>query len=78
MKILGFKIKNMEQVLEQVLEQIKNKEVFNKMRVNFRELREERLKQIDIDLRAARKRKDYKTINMLTVERKNIIKQLGD
>lgn len=48
------------------------------MRVNFKELREERLKQIDIDLRAARKRKDYKTINMLAAERKNIIKQLGD
>lgn len=68
----------MEQVLEQVLEQIKNKEVFNKMRVNFRELREERLKQIDIDIRRALKRNNFKFVKMLQEEKKNIIKQLGE
>ena len=53
-----------------------NEEVFNKMRVNFKELREERLKQIDIDIRKAWKRKNYKFIKMLQEEKKNILKQL--
>lgn len=48
------------------------------MRVNFRELREERLKQIDIDIRRALKRNNFKFVKMLQEEKKNIIKQLGE
>ena len=53
-----------------------NEEVFNKMRVNFKELREERLKQIEIDLKKAFKHKNYKFVKMLLEEKKNILKQL--
>ena len=62
--------------MEQVLEHFKKEVIFNKMRVNFKEIREERLKQIDIDIRKAWKRKNYKFIKMLQEEKKNILKQL--
>ena len=62
--------------MEQVLEHFKKEVIFNKMRVNFKELREERLKQIEIDLKKAFKHKNYKFVKMLLEEKKNILKQL--